>query len=127
MPLIQISLVEGKSAEYISAAADGIHQALCTAWGIPQNDRFQIITEHKKSHFIIDQTIWNGNRSDDVIVIYITSIARTQTMKENLYQELVKVLGKNPKIRKEDIFVSIVHNERENWSFGKGIAQLIPK
>lgn len=125
MPLIQISLIEGKSQKYIQAIADGIHEALRNAWNIPQNDRFQIITEHKKSHFIIDKTIWDGDRSDDVIVIYITSIPRSQEMKIQLYKELVKILGLNPKVRKEDIFVTMVNNERENWSFGKGLAQLI--
>lgn len=127
MPLIQISLVEGKSPEYIKAVADGIHEALCTAWAIPKNDRFQLITEYKKDHFYIDKTIWDVKRSDDVIVIYITSIVRTAEMKKNFYKELVKVLGLNPKVRKEDIFVSIVHNDRENWSFGNGIAQLSPE
>jgi phenylpyruvate tautomerase PptA (4-oxalocrotonate tautomerase family) len=127
MPLIQISLIEGKSPEYIKAIADGIHQALCTAWGIPENDRFQMITEHKKEHFHIDKTIWDVKRSDDVVVIYITSITRTAEMKRNLYKELVKVLTHNPKLRKEDIFVSIVNNDRENWSFGNGVAQLSPE
>ena len=125
MPLIQISLLEGKSSEYIQAIADGVHKALQTAWKIPENDQFQIITEYKKSHFIIDKTIWEGNRSDDVVVIYITSILRTKEMKIHLYHELVDVLTTNPGVRKEDIFVTIVHNDREDWSFGKGIAQLL--
>ena len=107
MPLIQISLLEGKSPEYVQAIADGIHAALCNAWKIPEDDRFQIITEHKKNHFMIYKKIWNVNRSDDVVVIYITSIPRSSEMKKNLYQELVKTLGKNPKLRKEDIFDSI--------------------
>ena len=125
MPLIQISLIEGKSPEYIQAIADGVHQALQAAWGIPENDRFQMITEYKKSHFMIDKTIWDGNRSDDVVVIYITSILRAKEMKINLYGELVNVLTSHPGIRKEDIFVTIVHNDREHWSFGKGIAHLL--
>lgn len=125
MPLIQISLLEGKSEKYIQAIADSIHQALCKTWKIPHNDRFQIITEHKKSHFMIDKTIWDGGRSDDVVVIYITSIMRSTEMKQALYQELVTVLSENPGVRAEDIFVSIVNNERENWSFGKGKAHLI--
>ena len=69
MPLIQISLVEGKSPEYIQAIANGVHQALQTSWKILLNDRFQIISEHKKSHFMIDKKMWDGNRSDDVVVI----------------------------------------------------------
>jgi phenylpyruvate tautomerase PptA (4-oxalocrotonate tautomerase family) len=125
MPLIQISLIEGKSAQYVQAIADGVHQALQVAWNIPKNDRFQLINEYKKSHFMIDKTIWDGNRSDDIVVIYITSIFRTQEMKINLYKELAKVLSINPGIRKEDIFVSIVHNDKDCWSFGKGIAQLL--
>jgi len=124
MPLIQISLAQGKSPKYIKAVSDGIHKALLTAWKIPKNDRFQVISEHKKSHFHFDKTIWGVKRSDNVILIYITSIKRSKAMKLKLYRELVKVLGKNPKVRKEDIFVSIVTVGREDWSFGNGIAQL---
>jgi phenylpyruvate tautomerase PptA (4-oxalocrotonate tautomerase family) len=124
MPLIQISLAEGKSQKYIKAVADGVHRALLTAWKIPKNDRFQVITECKKSHFLFDKTIWGVKRSDNVILIYITSIKRSKEMKLKLYQELVKVLGKNPKVREEDVFVSIVTVGREDWSFGNGIAQL---
>ncbi len=124
MPLIQISLAEGKTPEYIQAIADGVHQALQTSWKILLNDRFQIISEHKKSHFMIDKKMWDGNRSDDVVVIHITSVLRTKEMKLNLYTELVRVLTVNPGVRKEDIFVTIVDNNPENWSFGKGLAQL---
>ncbi len=124
MPLINISLVKGKSPKYIQAIADGVHKALCIAWKIPENDRFQIINEYKKSHFHFDKTIWGVERSDDVVVIYITSIARTEKMKKDLYKQLVKILGENPKVRKEDVFVSIVHNDRADWSFGDGIAQM---
>lgn len=125
MPLIHIHLREGKSPKYIKAVADGVHKALVSAWKIPMTDRFHMISEHKKGHFHFDKTIWGVKRSDDVIVIYITSIKRSQAMKKNLYREFVKVLGKNPKVRKEDIFVSIVTIGREDWSFGNGIAQLL--
>jgi 4-oxalocrotonate tautomerase len=125
MPLVQISLVTGKSAKYIQSVADGVHKALCLSWGIPKNDRFQMITEHKKEHLFIDKTIWDGNRSDDVIVFYITSSPRTLEMKKEFYKQLVEVLADDPGVRQEDVFVSIVNNERENWSFGKGVAQLI--
>jgi phenylpyruvate tautomerase PptA (4-oxalocrotonate tautomerase family) len=125
MPLIQIHLAKGKSPKYIRAVTDGIHKALIKAWKIPENDRFQLVSEYKKSHFHFDKTIWGVKRSNNVIAIYITSIERSLEMKTNLYQELVKELGKNPKVRKEDIFVIIVHTGRENWSFGNGSAQLL--
>lgn len=127
MPLIQIHLVKGKSPKYIHAVMDGVHQALVTAWKIPATDRFQLVSEYKKAHFEFNKTIWGVKRSDDVIVIYITSIFRSAAMKKRLYQELIKVLGKNPKVRKEDVFVTIVTVKKEDWSFGNGLAQLTDK
>lgn len=124
MPLIQVHLVKGKPQKYIKSVCDGIHKALMTAWNIPLNDRFQLVSEYKKTHFHFDKTIWGVKRSDDVIVIYITSIFRSVAMKKKLYRELTKVLGQNPKVRKEDIFVTIVTVGKEDWSFGNGIAQL---
>lgn len=124
MPLIHIHLVKGKSPKYIKAVRDGIHNALMAAWKIPHNDRFQLVSEYEKAHFHFDNTIWGVNRSGNLIAIYITSIARTAAMKKKLYRELVKVLVDNPKVRKEDIFVTIVDVKKENWSFGNGIAQL---
>lgn len=125
MPLIQIHLVKGKSAKYIKSVMDGIHEALQTAWQIPENDRFQMVTEHKKEHFHFDKTIWGVKRSDNLIAIYITSIKRSQAMKVKLYKELAKVLHKKAKVRKEDVFVTLVQVEREDWSFGNGIAQML--
>lgn len=126
MPLIQIHLMKGKTPKYIAALQEGIHQALKAAWKIPDNDRFQTVAEYKKSHFYFDKTIWGVKRSDDLVLIYITSIKRTLAMKRKLYKELVKVLGQSPGVRKEDVFVSIVQVDLENWSFGNGIAQLKP-
>jgi 4-oxalocrotonate tautomerase len=83
-----------------------------------------MVSEHKKEHFHFDKTIWGVKRSDDLIVIYITSIARSAALKKKLYKELITVLGKNPKVRKEDVFCSIVTIGREDWSFGNGVAQL---
>jgi 4-oxalocrotonate tautomerase len=125
MPLIHVHLTEGKTPKYIQALCEGIHKALRTAWKIPANDRFQMVSEHRKGHFHFDKTIWGVKHSNNVIVICITSIKRSQNMKKALYTELVKVLGKNPKVRKEDVFVSITQVEKEDWSFGNGIAQLL--
>jgi 4-oxalocrotonate tautomerase len=122
MPLIQIHLKEGKSPKYIQAVMNGVHKALVTAWKIPLTDRFQMVSEYKYFHF--NKKIWGVKRSDDLIAIYITSIFRSEAMKKKLYQELIRVLGKNLKVRKEDIFVTIVTVNKIDWSFGNGIAQL---
>lgn len=117
--------MEGKSKKYIQAISDGVHKALLASWKIPKNDRFHMIREYKKEHFYFDKTIWGVKRSDDVVVIYITSIPRSTALKKKLYATLAKVLAKNPKVRKEDVFVSIVTVQKEDWSFGNGIAQFL--
>ena len=43
MPLVSISLLKGKSREHIRAVADGVHQALVETYGVPIDDRFQLI------------------------------------------------------------------------------------
>jgi hypothetical protein len=117
-------LIKGKPTKYINAICDGIHSALELAWKIPHTDRFQLVSEYKKSHFHFDKTHWGVKRSDDVIAIHITAVARSAVLKKKLYRELIKILGKNPKVRKEDVFVTIVGIGREDWSFGNGLAQL---
>jgi len=46
MPLVRISLKEGRSAEDRRAIADCVHTALVEAIGIPVDDRFQVVTEY---------------------------------------------------------------------------------
>lgn len=124
MPLVHVHLVKGKPAKYIKAVCDGIHTALKTAWGVSDNDRSQLVSEYKNTHFHFDKTFWGVKQSKDVIVIHITSISHSAAMKKKLYRELVKILCENPKVRKEDIFVTIVEDTREDWSFGNGVTQL---
>jgi 4-oxalocrotonate tautomerase len=125
MPLIHIHLIEGKSKKYIDSVMEGVHQALIKAWQIPLTDRFQLVSEYKKSHFHFNKQIWGVNRSDDLIAIHITSIARSKEMKKKLYKELAQTLAKKAKVRPEDVFVTIVGVTKEDWSFGNGIAQFL--
>jgi 4-oxalocrotonate tautomerase len=125
MPLVQIHLMKGKPTKYLKKLRGGIQEALCTAWKIPETDQFQIISEHKKSHFSINKTIWGVKRSNDVIVLSIRSIQRSAALKKKLYAELARVLEEKIGLRPEDLFVSIVGIGKDDWSFGNGIAQFL--
>src|SRR5215510_2587526 len=65
MPLVRISLLEGKPETYIAKVADAVHRALVETIAIPAQDRFQIITEHSKSHFIYDPEYLKIHRTGD--------------------------------------------------------------
>ena len=124
MPLVRISLREGKSAEYRRAVGDAIHRAMVETINVPPLDRFQIITEHSADNFIYDPNYLDIARTDDLIIIQITlNVGRTTELKRALYARIAELLAKSPGVRPQDIFVSLVEVPRENWSFGNGIAQ----
>jgi 4-oxalocrotonate tautomerase len=125
MPLVKISMREGKSSQYRRAIADGVHGALIEAASVPELDRFQILTEHAPADLIYDPTYLGVNRSDDIVMIQITLNARAQNVKVALYRAIAERLAKNPGVRPQDVLISLVSVQPEDWSFGDGKAQYI--
>ena len=125
MPLININLIEGKPESYLKKLGDIIHQTLIETWGIPIDDRFHIIHEHKKQHFQIDKIMWGTNRTDDLILLHIVSSPRTKDMKLNFYKKLAAALAQEINLGGDDLFINIVTSQPEDWSFANGEAQLL--
>jgi 4-oxalocrotonate tautomerase len=55
MPLVRIDLVEGKSEEYRKKVGEIVYQTLLDILSVPKHDRFQVITEHRKSGLSFDR------------------------------------------------------------------------
>jgi 4-oxalocrotonate tautomerase len=124
MPLVRISLRQGKSEQYRKAVADGIHQALVEAIDAPAQDRFQIITEHPANALIYDPSYLGIDRSDDIVIVQITlSTGRKLAQKRRLYQRMAEILAKNAGLPPQNLVISLVEVAWENWSFGNGEAQ----
>ena len=56
MPLIRISLRQGKSSAYRKALADGIYLALRQTFNVPEDDLFVTISEHEDDNFFYGAT-----------------------------------------------------------------------
>ena len=126
MPLVTISLLEGKSAQYKRAIADAVHQALVSAIGVPPDDRFQVITEHSRDDLIFDSNYLGIARSDAFVVVQITlRSGRTNELKKTLYGSVVDGMANQPGLRREDVMIVLIENELADWSFGKGIASYV--
>lgn len=124
MPLVRISVLEGKQQSYLQKIGDAVHRAMVETISVPPQDRFQLITEHAKSHFIYDPSYLNIRRSDDLVIIQITlNQGRTLEAKKAFYKKLAELLHQELNLRKEDVLVSLVEVAKENWSFGNGEAQ----
>ncbi|MEV5872857.1 tautomerase family protein [Streptomyces sp. NPDC052101] len=123
MPLVRIDLIRGRRPEDIRAIADATHRALVEVLAIPERDRFQIITEHDADHVIALDAGLGFERTDGLVMIQIfTQSGRTTEVKQLVYRTIAKQLEPLG-IAGEDIFISIMENGPQDWSFGHGRAQ----
>jgi 4-oxalocrotonate tautomerase len=124
MPLVRISLREGKTAEYRKALGDGVHRALVEAMDAPAQDRFQVITEHSANDLIYDPAYLGVQRTDNIVMVQITlSTGRKLAQKRKLFKRMAELLAESPGLRPQDLMISLVEVAWENWSFGDGAAQ----
>jgi 4-oxalocrotonate tautomerase len=123
MPLLHISLRAGKPKAYRQAIFDGLYRAMRDALNVPEDDQFMTITEHDAANFRTGNG-YGVARSADVVYIQITVFnTRTAEQKKALFRRIAELLGENPGIRPEDVFVVILDAAKENWSVGHGLAQ----
>jgi phenylpyruvate tautomerase PptA (4-oxalocrotonate tautomerase family) len=126
MPLVNIALLKGKSREHIHAIAAGVHEALREAYKVPDQDRFQLIRQYDRDDFIYDPDYLGIHRSDDVVFIHIIAGNwRDTATKQALYKAIADRLTQSPGLRREDIQIIITANERDEWSFGNGVASYV--
>ena len=124
MPLVRIHLQKGKDAAYRQQAGEVVHQALVDTIGVPPKDRFQVIGEHNPDDFVFDPDYLDIHRSSDLIMIQIVlSEGRTVAQKQALYKAIADGLTRSLHLRPEDVLINLVEVKKENWSFGRGIAQ----
>ena len=124
MPLVRIDLRLGKSPAYRRTLADAVHQAMVDTINIPEDDRFQVINEHSAQGLIYSERYLDIDRSDDVIFIQITlNVGRVLEQKKALYARIVQLLGDKLGVRREDVLITLLEVNREDWSFGNGVAQ----
>jgi phenylpyruvate tautomerase PptA (4-oxalocrotonate tautomerase family) len=126
MPFTHISLHEGKSANYLQALLDSLHQAMVETFNVPSADRFQAIHQHRLGELIFDRNYFGGPRSDDFVVFSITTgKPRDPETKKAFYKRLVALLGQSPGVRPEDVMIIISTSSRDEWSFSNGEAQML--
>jgi 4-oxalocrotonate tautomerase len=103
-----------------------VHRALVEALGVPEQDRFQVITEHEANELVYDRSYLGIPRTDGIVMIQITlSAGRPLEKKRRLYQRIAENLAYDG-VRPEDVLVNLVETAWENWSFGLGEASYAP-
>ncbi len=125
MPFIRIYVDKSISKENKKEISNAIHNSLIESFNIPIKDKFQVFIEVDKEDLIFPDE-YLGNSYSNILFINITcKKGRTKEQKKKLYKLCVETISEKTKIKKDDVFITIIENNQNNWSFGNGIAQLM--
>ena len=124
MPLVRISHSNKVNTAVRNTLSVGVHRALLTTFDVPEDDYFQVITEHTEQDGLLGPHQFLGiAHTNNLVFVQITcSPGRSIEKKRALYSAIAKNLSTDTGVRVEDIIINLVETARENWSFGNGIA-----
>ena len=123
MPLVRISYADHSGAIDEKAISEGVHNALIRAFGIPEDDYFQILEPHLNGVGLVGPESFLGIEHGPFITfVQITAAeGRSTEQKRALYRQIVENL-ETCGLHRADIVINLIETKRENWSFGNGEA-----
>jgi 4-oxalocrotonate tautomerase len=116
MPLVTVEVPSGLGSNRLRAVGVAIHDALVGALAIPDDDDFIAIHDHTPETLRIHPNFLDIERSAEAIVMQITIRERPVETRRALSRALANRLHEHAGVRKEDVFVCLVHVPNENWS-----------
>lgn len=125
MPLVRMTMLEGRTPEQKRQMADIVQEAMLEHFGAPPGDRYQVLEELPRGSIIAEDTGLGIERSEGVVIVQIIQQGRSDEQKQTIYRELAARLDAAGLVRPADLIVSVVANERADWSFGLGRAQFL--
>ncbi|MET8771604.1 MULTISPECIES: tautomerase family protein [Streptomyces] len=107
------------------ALADALNQSLVQGLGIPEGDRFIMISEHGEDELFLDPTFMGMRRSSDAMIITVLFGAHRpledkRAVTAAINERVVEALDVSP----DDVFIALIPVPNENFSFGRGELQL---
>jgi len=128
MPLARIDVAADCPAETVKIIGDVIYDAMTRTANVPANDRFQIINRHASDELVYPAEGYLGvTYTPKIVFIQITwNAGRSVEVKKAFYQAVAEGIHAKAGIRKEDVWISLVDVQREDWSFGNGEMHYAP-
>lgn len=120
MPLVTISILKGKSPEYIKDVSDSVNSAVIECMNFPDDDHYQIIYQLDS-----DSLQFQSRDGDRVMMHLVMRAGRSNKSKQAFYKKVVENLSKNPGINPANVLITITENHDIDWSFRDGIAQFV--
>ncbi|NWA29886.1 tautomerase family protein [Pseudomonas gingeri] len=126
MPVFNAHIPKGRfTRDQKIAIGNALNQSLVEALNIPEGDRFVMLSEHGDEELFIHPTFMEMNRTPNAMIITILIGAhRPQSDKSILMATITRLLEKAADISPDDVFIALIPVPNENFSFGRGVAQL---
>jgi phenylpyruvate tautomerase PptA (4-oxalocrotonate tautomerase family) len=106
MPVVDIAVLRGRTPEQLVLIADSVHDALVQQFGVPADDRFQVIHQHDRHELIFDRTFMGGPRTDGFVMIRVVAgQQRPVEVKQAFFKAVVDNLGSRADVAAEDVFI----------------------
>lgn len=127
MPLVRIDIGPGHPAGRGRAVGEIVYRAMLSEINVPADDKFQIISSHQADELVVPASYLGIEYSPGVVFIQVTlNAGRTTELKKAFYRRIADDLQAELGIRQQDVFISLVEVNKENWSFGNGEMQYGP-
>lgn len=125
MPLMRIDMMKGRTEGQVRQVLDISYAVAHDTLGIPDGDRYQLVTQHEPYEMVVLDTGLGFQRSSNVLVFSLTSRPRTVEQRQAFYRRLVERLHDQMGIDPGDVVVNFTINDDADWSFGFGRAQFL--
>ncbi|MDR6711076.1 phenylpyruvate tautomerase PptA (4-oxalocrotonate tautomerase family) [Pseudomonas hunanensis] len=127
MPVFNAHIPRGRfSSEEKRAIADALNQSLVQGLGIPEGDRFVMLSEHGPDELFLHPTFMEMNRdpAQAMIITVLVGAHRPLEDKRKLVAAINRLVVDATGVSPDDIFISLIPVPNENFSFGRGELQL---
>ncbi|MBN6051782.1 tautomerase family protein [Nonomuraea sp. RK-328] len=126
MPLVRIDAL-GTDTGRLDALSRAVHEALVETIGIPDDDRFHILTGHDGARSTLRFDDYLGvHRDAGIVYVAITMRSgRTPAQKQAMYRRIAELAQAYAGTEPRNVFVTVTENEPIDWSLGHGIAQYV--
>ena len=126
MPFVRISVYQSTPPSDRKAIADAVYEAMRETIGIPEGDKFIVVTAHPAEELHIDPAFMGMNRTGRFILTQIfLSQGRTVEQKQALYKRIAERLHNATGVSTDNVMTVLTENTFTDWSFGKGEAQFV--
>ena len=120
MPFARIDLARGNAPSIAPRWAKSCTRGLSGSEGAG----WRPLHGHRRActgEFRLRSEVLDIKRSPDLIYVQVTStVGNTREQKLAFFRHMADELNRRLGVRREDVFISLVFVDREDWSFGNG-------